>query len=129
MNFDWIKKIIGKKGLALLWLWVKNILTSVAQGLWDATWAITFDAIAEAERKWDEGNWAKDKKQFVINTAIEFIENHEKLGWVRKQAVKMFLSMVIDRIVAELNDEIGKDWVKKAKDIEDNLDDYFDFIE
>ena len=41
----------------------------------------------------------------------------------------MFLSMVIDRIITELNDQIGKDWVKQAKEIEDNLDDYFDFID
>jgi hypothetical protein len=127
--FSLIKKILGSKGLALLWKWVESILHSVGEAIWDATWAVIFDAIARAEEKWEKGDWAKDKKQFVIDEALEFIENHEELGWVRKQAVKMFLSMVIDRIITELNDQIGKDWVKQAKEIEDNLDDYFDFID
>ncbi|MCF8012664.1 MAG: hypothetical protein K9L56_15455 [Clostridiales bacterium] len=127
--FELIKKILGTKGLALLWKWVESILQSIGEAIWDATWAVIFDAIARAEEKWDKGDWAKDKKQFVIDESLKFIENHEELGWVRKQAVKMFLSMVIDRIITELNDQIGKDWVKQAKEIEDNLDDYFDFID
>jgi len=124
-----IKKVLGQKGLALLWLYVENFLKSIADALWDATWAMVFDSIAKAEKKWEQGDWAKEKKQFVINEAMKFIENHEQLGWVRKQAVKMFLSLVIDRVIQELNDEIGKDWAKQAKEIENNLDDYFPWID
>lgn len=126
---DIIKSVLGKKGFALLWMFVENILSSIAQAVWDALWAVMFDAIAEAEKEWEEGDWAKEKKEFVVEKALEYIEDHEKLGWVRKQAVKVFLNIVIDRIIKELNDEIGKDWVEQAKEIEENLDDYFPWIE
>ncbi len=127
--YDMIKNIIGKKGMSLLWVYVENVLSSIADAVWDALWAVIFDGIAEAERKWDEGNWAKEKKQFVIDEVIKFVENHEKLGWVKKQAVKMFVSIVIDKVIVELNDEIGQDWVKQAKKVENNLDDYFPWID
>ncbi len=121
--------MLKKIGFSLLWVWIRQFLESIGEAVWDGTWEIIFEAIAEAEKKWDEGNWAQDKKQFVIEQAISFIENYEGLGWIRKQAVKIFLSTVIDRIISELNDQLGSDWVKQAKKIEDQLDEYFSFID
>ena len=47
--FELIKKTLGTKGLALLWKWVESILQSIGEAIWDATWAVIFDAIARAE--------------------------------------------------------------------------------
>lgn len=114
---------------SMVWNWVKEILYSIADGIWDATWEAIYDAVAKAEKKYKEGDLVKDKKEFVIEKAIEYIESHERLGWIRKQVVKVFLNTVIDRMIADLNDLLGKDWVEKAKSTEDNWDDYFDFID
>lgn len=124
-----IASIIGKRGLALLWGFVESILKSISQALWDGMWAVVFDAVESAEEKWESGDYARKKKEFVIEQAIQFVENRQKLGWIKKQAVKLFLSTAIDHIINSLNSELGKNWVEKVKEKEDELDDYFAWIE
>jgi len=122
-------KLMDSNTFAILFIWIKSFLESIADALWDALWEVTFDAIETAEREWDKGNLAKDKKQWVIDRAIKFVEEHQKLGWIKKQAVKIFLATVIDRVITELNDELGKDWVEQAKDAKKEMSDMVDFLD
>jgi len=116
---------LGKKGLALLWLIVETALDAI----WDALWAVVYNAIEHAEEKWQEGDYAQEKKDFVIEQALKFIEQHKKLGFLKKQAVKLFFNVAIDGIIKELNTELGKNWVEKAKEKEGMLDDFVPFVD
>jgi len=122
-------QVIGKKGLALLWTFVEYILKSISQGLWDGVWAVVFDAVEQAEEKWEQGDYARNKKEFVIEEAVKFVEKRKKLGFIKKRAVKLFLSTSIDYLINTLNEELGKNWVETVKEREDQLDDYIPWVD
>lgn len=121
---DHLQKL-GKKGLALLWTFAEYILDAI----WDATWEVIFDAVEKAEEQWEEGELVKDKKKFVIEKALQFIEDHRGLNWIERHAVKLFFNVAIDGLIQSLNKDIGKNWVEKVKEREDQLDDYIPFVD
>lgn len=120
---------LKKFGFAILWKYVESLLKDIADAVWDALWEVLFEGIAEAEKKWDEGEFAEDKKEFVVEQVMEWVEEQEHFGWVRKKFIRMFLGIVIDRIVAELNEKVGEDWAEQAEDVKDDLSEFFEFLD
>lgn len=88
-------------GLAL------KLLEGLSVAAWDAFWRTVCDAVRDAERKWNGGTV---KKKWVIDHVMQWLEGRERLGFLRRWAVRVFLNRVIDEIVDELNDRVGHDW-------------------
>lgn len=104
----------------------KSILESTANNLWGETWEIIFEGIDEAEDKWDDG---KAKKEYVLDKVMELIDKQGRLGRIKKMIVKIFVNIVIDALINNINEEIGHDWSEKAGKYERKLADKIDFID
>ncbi|HKL41508.1 MAG TPA: hypothetical protein VJ962_02820 [Clostridia bacterium] len=123
-------KISMKWVVALILGYVKSFLKKIAQELWDNIWIEIFGAIAEAEKKWKENpDFIDDKRQYVKDYIFDYISEKKKLNFIEKQALNIFLNVVIDSIVATINEGLGKDWVEKIKELEDQLDDKIPFVD
>jgi len=115
--------------MAFLFAFIRSILTSVGQNLWDGLWEQLFAAIEYAEEKWNEENMGEKKKEFVMDKALEYISKHTDLNFLYRKALEIFISRVIDGIVAAINEELGDDWVEKVKQYKEELAGFLDFIE
>lgn len=93
-------------------------LKSVLNGMWKAFWQTILDAIAEAEKTWNDGFV---KKEYVISSIMNFIEKHKKLNRLQKWAVKKLLGNIVDKIIEDLNKNRGKKWVTVVQDLEREL--------
>ena len=106
---------------------VKNILESSANNLWDEIWEeFIFTAIEEAEQEWDGGEAKKEK---VMDMILDKIDGETKFGKVKRFIVRVFFSSVVNTLVDEVNDKVGKDWIETAESLKDQLADRIDFID
>ena len=119
-----------KEGLvALIYVFVRSVLSTVAQALWDGMWEELFAGIEEAERRWRESGNGEEKKEFVQKYVMEYLREHLELGFVRERAFEMFLGWTIDGIVKAINEELGHDWVEKVEQYKDEIARFISFIE
>jgi len=116
--------------VAVLIGFIRNLLESAAQNLWEGLWEEIFKAVVEAEIKWKDEGMGDKKKEFVKDWIIDFLENHPSLdlGWIQQRLVNIFINQVIDAIVDSLNEELGHDWLKRAEEVERNLSGRLFFI-
>lgn len=128
MNFE-ISKNALKPIYAMVIAFAQSFLQKIAQNLWDAMWVEIFGAITEAEKEWDESGRGEEKKQFVIDKVFEFVQERKNLNFIERQALKILLNITIDSIIKTINEEMGKNWVEKVKEYEDELDDKIPFIQ
>jgi hypothetical protein len=101
-------------------------LKSVLNGMWKAFWQTILDAIAEAEKTWNDGFV---KKAYVISSIMNFVEKHKRLNGVQRWAVKKLLGNVVDKIIEDLNKNKGKKWVTVVQDLERELNNKLKIID
>lgn len=95
-----------------------GILKSLTAALWDSLWAAIFQGVYYAERKWIESGRGKLRQRYVVEKIMAFLEEKKLIKWGTGWLVKIFLEeLIVDRILKELNDELGHDWVKKVTDL------------
>jgi len=124
----WISKIKGRT-FSVLGAFVEDLLKDLGDAVWDSTWEVLEDAIIKAEKKWDNGELIGERKEFVLNTVINYIQSQGYLGWIQGWMVRSFLSKAIDQVVAQLNDRLGHDWVKYTEDFRDDIEDQIDWLD
>ena len=107
---------------------VKRILQGVAQNLWDRMWGEVFNFAVEAEVRWKEKGKGAEKKEWLLDQTLEFIETRANLSWTQKQLIRLFVGEIVDSIIDELNERIGKDWGDKIEDLRDELAGRIPFI-
>ncbi len=100
---------------------LSNIFITTGKNLWDATWSEIFTAVEMAEKRWKESGKGEKKKEWVINTVLEYIESQTSLYWFQKRIIRFFISSVADAIIETLNEEVGQSWVKKVESLEREL--------
>lgn len=115
---------------ALLVAFLGGILKRVANATWDDLWVKIFEGVAQAELKWQEhtGKGAA-KRQEVIDYIIDWIRSKRSLNVIELWVVRILVGNVVDAVVGEINNQLGKDWVEKAKEVEKDLADWIPFIE
>lgn len=114
---------MGDRVLGLVSNFLRVILGNVKNNLWDQLWYKTFEYVIQAEEYWDEQGRGKHKKQWVKNKVLEFINEAVGLNWIQRRIASFFLATVIDSLIDTLNDQLGKDWIKQAQQIEENWKD------
>lgn len=100
---------------------LSNIIITTGKNLWDATWSEIFTAVEKAEKRWKESGKGEKKKEWVIDTVLEYIESQTSLYWFQKRIIRFFISSVADAIIETLNEEVGQSWVKKVESLEREL--------
>ena len=93
-------------------------LKSILNSMWKAFWQTILEGIKEAEKNWFS---SFIKKDYVVNSAMAFIEKHKKLNRLQKWAVKKLLGNIVDKIIEDLNKNKGKKWVTVVQDLEREL--------
>jgi hypothetical protein len=120
---------MGKVVISVLTKLVNGICESVCQGLWDMTWTEIKNGVVDAEKKWIETTEnGSVKKDFVKEKVMTFIKSKAKLSWTQEQIVLMFLNVVINSIVKEINDNVGKDWGTKVDELKEYLAGILPFV-
>lgn len=113
---------MGKLIIGALSKIVSGICENVCQGLWDLAWKEIKNGVVEAEKNYLEMSQSGNiKKEFVKERVLVFIKSKAKLNWTQEQIIVMFLNLVINSIVKEINDNIGKDWGTKVDELKEYL--------
>jgi len=109
---------------ALLWLgaFVRVVLT----GIWDGVWELIFEGVGYAEEQWEDQS--ERKKKYVMGLVMDYVDDNKDLGFVRRKAVELFLSRVIDGVIKAIQDELGDNWVEAAKEYQKELAGLLPFI-
>lgn len=102
---------------SIIYKWQQKLL----QGYWNQTWELILEGVKKAEEQFDTEEEISDKKKWVYEKVMSFIESKIKLNWFFKFVISSFLNAQIDAIVFELNDKLGHDWIKQAEKIRDKL--------
>ncbi len=108
--------------LSVLWgfvnKWLKQIAIDASQSLWDGLWdEILLPAIAEAQQMWVTDGHGKDKKKFVLDRLMEFVEDKADFGWVRRTTIRLVFSLLINSIIDAIKKQLGEDWQASAKEV------------
>ena len=106
----------------------RRTMMKVGQYVWDGTWNMIIQGIAEAEGLWEESGRGKEKKKYVIEKAIEYIEKNVRLNFITRRIMVMFVSRVVDAILDQLNEEIGTNWAEQVEDLQAELAGKIPFI-
>lgn len=122
-----------KAYIQVLLAFLLAIVSRVANELWDQVWARVFDAIAHAEAKWVAEGSGKVKRDWVVAQIMAFIDEKLKdagkpLVWIDKWITSLAVGAIVDGIIGALNDTLGKDWRKKAEELEQTLNEKLSFI-
>ncbi len=112
-----------KSFVNLLVAFLIGLLSRIANELWDATFAKLFEAIEQAEAKWNAEGQGKVKRDWVVAQVMAFIDERLKaagkpLAWLDRWMVSLAVGAVADAVVASLNDTLGKGWRQKAEELE-----------
>jgi len=122
-------KKLSNNVVAFLYVFVMAILKNVAQAVWDGMWQVLFEAVEEAEERWNEEGYSEEKKAYVMDKVTTFVEeNTENMFFIRKQAVRLFLSWSIDGVIKAIEDELGENWVESVKEYKDQMSDFVSFL-
>lgn len=114
----------------LLVAFLAGILHKAANATWDDLWMKIFEGVAEAEKKWEaESGKGSIKRQEVIDFILNWITERRSLNFIESWVVKVLVGNVVDAVVKEINEQLGKDWVSKAKEIELSLTGWLPVIE
>ena len=101
-------------------------LKSILNSMWKAFWQTILEGIKEAENNWSS---SFIKKDYVVDSAMAFIEKHKKLNRLQKWAVKKLLGNIVDKIIEDLNKNKGKKWVTVVQDLERELNNKLKIID
>ena len=113
---------------------VRNLLTKIAQNLWESVWTEIAAAVAQAERQWREAGQGKVKRDWVVSEILTFVEREAKakgvaLNWFQRLVVRLFVGAVADALVQYINEAMGHDWVQRIDELEDELAGKLPFVE
>lgn len=111
------------KIVSFISLLVKRILNNVAKNLWDEFWTKVLEYVVKAEEYWNEEGKGKQKKDWVSRRIKDFVMEHKELSWIKIKILDLFLSIVLDALIATLNEELGQDWKDYIEELEDNWKD------
>lgn len=95
---------------------VQSILQSLAQAAYDSFRSTLIEAVAEAEKKFRDGDYSEKKKEEVIKSVLDYIQRHKKLSGVQIWALRTFISRVIDKMIDDLNKNYGHSWSEYVSD-------------
>ena len=101
------------------------IAKKAASFLWEVLWKIVAASIVEAEKNWEKTGCGEVKKQWVLDHAMEYVEQNMKLNAISKWVVKTFISKIIDQIIEKLNDQFkNHKWVDYVSDLKIYIEKY-----
>lgn len=104
-----------------------GMAVKVANMAWDDIWGKLFELVAEAEAQWESGQ-GEQKKEWVLQQTILWMDSTLKPTGFQRFLLKLAIGALIDAIVKTLNDELGNDWVARAREIEKYLSDILPVI-
>ena len=110
--------------LAFLFAWAERLLEAV----WEGFWEIVIEGVVIAEERWQESDQGQKKKAFVQEKVMKYAEKHLELNWIYRQALRIFLSRVLDVLIGKINEDLGKDWVEHVERMERELRDLVPYI-
>lgn len=108
------------KVLGLLSAFFRSLLNSTKKNLWNELWEKLFEFVIKAENYWEEQGRGEEKKDWVKKKVMGFVNDAVGLNWIQRRALSFFLSIVVDSLIATLNNQLGKDWIDKVEDVEEN---------
>jgi hypothetical protein len=103
--------------------WGMETLIVIAQAAWDALWKEAIDAIGQAELIYHQKYSGKDKKSYVLDSAMYWLEKRGSINKWNKFIIKLAIGQVIDYLVREIHKELGKSWTARARDLKQVLAD------
>ena len=51
---------------------------------------------------------------------MKYINQKAEPNWIKRQIINLFISRVVDALVKTLNEELGKDWIDQAEELEED---------
>lgn len=104
----------------------EQVLKTMGQSFWNELWLGIMASVQNVEIQYHSGAFKRDK---VIESALEFIAQRVKLSWWQKKLVALFIGYIIDQALTAVNQSLGKDWIAKANEVREKLEELLPLIE
>lgn len=91
------------------------VLKSLAKHVWEYLWIMLIDSIHQVEVTIK--NDPDLKKETVIRRVTEYIKANKKLSKIQLWAVEKFIDLIIDKMIDQMNNNYGHDWIKTITDL------------
>ncbi len=113
------------RAISFLLFLAERFLRFAGQAVWDGFWEVLFEAVEYAERQFDNGQRKKEKAmEYIMN----FITEKTDFNFIKKKAIEIVASRLIDSFISQINEELGNDWVDQFEEWQEQLAERYDFI-
>lgn len=85
---------------------VEQFFLRVATLMWDA------------EITWKEGGNGAAKREWVLGQLSDWLRTSTRLGWLQRRVVMAAAGLMVDSLIALINETLGDNWVEKADEAE-----------
>ena len=83
--------------------------------------------VVDMEEKWGMGH-GKEKADEAATAVIKWLNDQHDLNWLQRQMLTLLVRNLLAAIVEELNERMGHDWLDKAGEIRDTLEEKTDIL-
>ena len=105
-----------------------KFLAMLGQAGWDGFWHVLFWAVGQAEELWQESGQGEAKKKWVVDTVVGFLQEKFEFGWILKTSLNLLVSQVVNTLIGQINEQLGKDWVEHAYELEQKVVERFGIL-
>ena len=124
-----MKRVLISLLLPIVRRFIVRLGKEAGQNLWDAMWEELFLAIEEAQRSWESSGHGKQKRSWVIEEVVSYLDRRARLNWWQRKIFRIFLGQVIDAIIKTTSDQLGPNWVSRAENLKVSLAGKLSFID
>jgi len=119
---------LGSMVVGVLITFLSGVLKKAVNNLWDELWEYIFKAVVETEAEWGSKN-GQQKKEWAIDKIMGWLEINVNLNIIQRIAAKLIIGNLINAVIDQFNEYMGHDWLAKAEELKQQLEDKLPIIE
>lgn len=108
-------------GLVVVLAFLRGVLQRAMGTVWEDIWTVILNKVAEAEEHLKGAPGTEKRKTVVEGVQKWVLDRAPQLSWLQRTLLNYAVGVIVDGFISELNDELGHDWLEKAKEFKDRL--------
>lgn len=108
-------------GLVVVLAFLRGVLQRALGVVWEDIWTVILNKVAEAEERLKSAPGTEKRKAVVEGVQKWVLDRAPQLSWLQRTLLNYAVGVIVDSLISELNDELGHDWLEKAKEFKARL--------
>lgn len=108
-------------GLVVVLVFLRGVLQRALGVVWEDIWTVILNKVAEAEEHLKGAPGTEKRKAVVEGVQKWVLDRAPQLSWLQRTLLNYAVGVIVDSFISELNEELGHDWLEKAKEFKDRL--------